>query len=178
MEMTPFKLKGVIEIERKTKTLMISTVVVLAILSGIAFMAYANGNGVTDDTSTTTTDVPWYCIDQYYNNTRPCFGRRGFGGGRGGFGPITVSEEYKENVLNITENDTDVQALLAEGYNVTGVRPMISTTVGADGTIITKATTAIVSLQNDTTGWALAWVDVEQAKVTKIQVLTITTIEK
>jgi hypothetical protein len=166
----------VIEIERKTKTLMISAVLVLAVLSGIALMAYANE--ATNDTSTTTTDVPWYYIDQYYNNTRPCFGWRGFGGGRGGFGPITVSEEYKDNVLNITESDTDVQALLAEGYNITGVRPIISTTVEGDGTVITKATTAIVSLQKDTTGWALAWVDVEQAKVAKIQILTITTIEK
>jgi len=157
------------------KTLMVSAALVLAVLSGIALMAYANG--ATNDTSTTT-DVPGYYINQNYNNTRPCFGRRGFGGGRGGFGPVTISEEYKENVLNITEGDTDVQALLAEGYNITGVRPIISTTVEADGTVTTKATTAIVSLQKDTTGWALAWVDIEQAKVTKIQILTVATIEK
>jgi len=155
---------------------MVSTALVLAVLSGIAWMAYANG--AANDTSTTTTDAPWYYIDQHYNNTRPCFGRRGFGGGRGGFGPITVSEEYKENVVNIAQSDTDVQALLAEGYNITGVRPIISAMVEADGTVTTKATTAIVSLQKDTTGWALVWVDVEQAKVTKIQILTITTIEK
>jgi len=167
----------VIEIERKTKTLVISIALALAVLSGIALMAYANANGGTDDTNTTTNGT-WYHFDQYYNNTRPCFGRRGFGGGRGGFGPITVSEEYKENVLNITESDTDMQALLTDGYNITGVRPIISTTVEADGTVTMKATTAIVSLQKDTTSRALVWVDVEQAKVTRIEILTITVIEK
>jgi hypothetical protein len=166
----------VIEIERKMKTLMISAVVVLAVLSGIAFMTYANG--VANDTSTTTTDVPGYFIDQYYNNTRPCCGRREFGGGGGRGMPITISEEYKDNVLNITEGDTDVQALLTEGYNITGVRPIIGTTVEADGTVTMKATNALVSLQKDTTGRALVWVDVEQAKVTRIEILTITVIEK
>jgi len=152
---------------------MISTVLVLAVLSGIALMVYAN-DGI-DDTSTTT-NVPWNYSDLYNNSTRPFFGRCGFGGGRGM--PITISEEYKDNVLNITESDTDVQALLTEGYNITGVRPIISTTVEADGTVTMKATTAIVSLQKDTTGRALVWVDVEQAKVTRIEILTITVIEK
>ena len=156
---------------------MVSAVLVLAVLSGIALMAYANANGEMNDTSTTTNGT-WYYTNQYCDNTRPCFGRRGFGGRRGGFGPITVSEEYKENVLNITESDTDVQALLTEGYNITGVRPIISTTVEADGTVTMKATTAIVSLQKDTTGRAIVWVDVEHAKVTRIEILTITVIEK
>ena len=170
-----------IDLEGKTKTLMISTVLVLAVLSGIALMAYANG--VMDDTSTgtsTTSNGTWYTMDQYYNSTCPSFGRGGFGGrGRGGRGmDITVSEEYKANVLNITESDSDVQALITEGYNVTGVRPIISTVVAADGTVTMKATTAIVSLEKDTTGRALVWVDVDQAKVTRIEIMTITVIEK
>jgi hypothetical protein len=166
----------VIEIERKVKTLAISVVVVLALLSGIAYMAYANG--ATNDTSTTTKE-PWYYINQYDKTTRPSFGRHGFGGRCGGLGgPITVSQGYKDNVINITKSDSDVQVLLNEGYNITGVRPIISTTVEADGTVTMKATTAIVSLQKDTTGRALVWVDVEQAKVTRIKILTITVIEK
>jgi len=171
----------VIEIERKVKTLAISAAVVLAVLSGIAVVAYANG--VTNDTSTTPNGM-WYYRGLYCNNTCPSFGGRGFGGhgfrgGRGMLGGlITVSEEYKDNVINITESDTDVQALLTEGYNITGVRPIISTMVEADGTVIMKATTAIVSLQKDTTGRALVWVDVEQEKVTRIEILTITVIEK
>jgi len=171
----------VIEIEGKTKTVMTSAVLVLAVLSGIALMAYVNANGLTNDANTTTTDIPWYYIEQNYNNTRPCFGRPGFGGrggGRGGFGPITVSEEYKENVLNITESDSDVQELFSNGYNITGIRPIISATVEADGTVTIKATTAIVMLQQNTTGRALVWVDVAQAKVTRIEIMTITVIEK
>jgi len=156
---------------------MIPTVLVLAILSGIALATYANG--VTNDTSTTA-NVTYNDTAQYCAGARPFFGGRGFGGGFGGGRgmPITVSEEYKDNVINITESDTDVQALLTEGYNITGVRPIISTTVEADGTVTMKATTAIVSLQKDTTGRAFVWVDVEQAKVTRIEILTITVIEK
>jgi len=154
---------------------MISAVLVLAVLSGIAYTVYANGSA---NSTSTATNATWAYSDQYYNETRPFCGRRGFRGGRGGFGPITVSEEYKENVLNIAESDSDVQELLADGYNITGVRPIISTTVEADGTVTMKATTAIVSLQKDTTGRALVWVDVEQAKVTRIEILTITVIEK
>jgi len=161
-------------VERKTKTLMISTLLVLAILSGIAVMAYANE--VTNDTSTESNIMLNY--GDCYGGGRG-FGRRGFGGGHGGwFNTITVSEEYKENVLNITESDTDVQALLNEGYNITGVRPIISATVEADGTVTMKATTAIVMLSKDTTGRASVWVNVEQAKVTRIEILTRTVIEK
>jgi hypothetical protein len=154
---------------------MISTVLVLAILSGIAFMAYANANGVTNDTNTIA-NVTYSDTAQYCAGARPFFGGRGFGGGRGM--PITVSQEYKDNVINITESDTDVQALLTEGYNITGVRPIISTTIGADGTVTMKATSAIVMLSQGTTGRAFVWVDVEQAKVTRIEILTITVIEK
>ena len=155
---------------------MISTVLVLAILSGIAIMAYANG--VTNNTGTTA-NVTWNYSDQYDNSTRPFFGRRGFGGRCGGFGgSITVSQEYKDNVINITEGDSDVQELLADGYNITWIRPIISATVEADSTVTMKATTAIVMLQQNTTGRALVWVNVEEAKVTRIEILTITVIEK
>ena len=102
-----------IGIERKIKTLAISAAVILAVLSGIAVIAYANG--VTNDTNTTPNGM-WYYRDLCCNNTCPSFGGRGFGGRgfRGGHGMlITVSEEYKDNVINIAESDTDVQALLA-----------------------------------------------------------------
>jgi hypothetical protein len=165
----------VIEIERKTRALMISTVLVLAVLSGIALVAYVNANGSANDTSTTTNGM-WYYGDLFGNGPRPFLGPHGFGGRCGG--PISVSQEYKDNVISIAQNDTDVQALLNDGYNITGVRPIISTTVEADGTVTTKATTAIVSLQNDTAGRALVWVDIDQAKVTRIETLTLTVIQK
>jgi hypothetical protein len=41
-----------------------------------------------------------------------------------------------------------------------------------------KATNAIVTLAMNTTGRALVWVNVEQAKVTRIEIVTMTVIEK
>jgi hypothetical protein len=103
------------------------------------------------------------------------FGRRGFGWGGGS---ITVSQEYKDNVINIAQNDSDVQNLLADGYNITDVRPIINTIVEADGTVTMKATTAIVMLSQNTTGRAFVTVNVEEGKVTEIVILTRTVIEK
>jgi hypothetical protein len=179
--------KEVIDVERRTKALMVSAVLALAILSGIAAMVYAN-TGV-GDTNTLLGTINGVTGD---DNSSSCFGF-GFGGHHGGgmegffTGPpggcgrgesITVSQEYKDNVINITESDTDVQNLLAEGYNITGVKPLINTTIEADGTVSMKATNAIVTLTKNTTGRALVWVDIEQAKVTRIEILTMTVIEK
>jgi hypothetical protein len=160
--------------ERKTKTLMISTVLVLAILSGIAAIAYANG--LTNNTSSVTSDLYGYW--GYNNGTCGFPERHGHRGGRGEFMSVTVSQEFKDNVINIMQNDTDVQQLLADGYNITDVRPIISATVEGDGTVTMKATSAIVMLSKDTTGRATVWVDLEQAKVTRIVTLTRTVIEK
>jgi len=93
-------------------------------------------------------------------------------------GFIEVSEEFEENVINIAKNDSDVQNLLADGYNITGVRPIIKAIVEADGDVVMKVTTAIVMLRKDTTGSASVWVNVEEGKVTRIEILTRTVIEK
>jgi hypothetical protein len=167
----------VIELERKTKTLVISAAVVLTVLSTIAAMVYANA--MTNTTSETSDFA--YDYGNFFNGTdmpRGGHGHRG-GCGLGGFGGlVTVSQEYKDNVTNIAKNDSDVQKLIAEGYNITGVRPIISSTVEADGTVTTKATTAIVTMNLNTTGRAFVKVDVTQAKVTKIEIFTKTVIEK
>jgi hypothetical protein len=160
--------------ERKTKTLMISTLLALAALSGIGAIAYANG--LTNNTSSVTSDLYGYW--DYNNGTFGFPGRHGHGGLPGGFMDVTVSQEFKDNVINIMQNDTDVQQLLADGYNITNVRPIISATVEGDGTVTMKATSAIVVLSKDTTSRATVWVDLEQAKVTRIEILTITVIEK
>jgi hypothetical protein len=168
---------GVKEIEKKTKMLMVSTALVLAVLSGIAIMAYANG--AANDTNTNSNAAP--TSDQSFRGMGPIFGGRGFGGGRGGGcggGTITVSQEFRDNVINIAENDSDVQTLITDGYNVTNVRPIITTTVAADGTVTMKATSAIVMLEQGTTGRAAVWVDVEQAKVTRIEIVSMTVIDK
>ena len=160
--------------ERKTKILMGSAVLVLAILSGIAALAYANN--VKGDTSTTATVTS--NDDGYFMG----MGGHGHGTRQGcGMGPwesITVSQEFKDNVINIAKNDTDVQNLLNDGYNITAVRPIISTTIEGDGTVTMKATSAIVMLEKDTTGRASVWVDITEGKVTRIVILTRTVIEK
>jgi hypothetical protein len=166
----------VIDLERKIKILLISTVAALAALSGIAVMAYANGT--TNSTGTTSNVMNGF--GDYGNGTYAPF--RGHGGGCGcGWswgGSITVSQEYKDNVINIAKNDSDVQNLLAEGYNITGVKPIINRTIEADGTVTTKATTAIVTLTLNTTGRAYVKVNVEEAKVTQIAIFTKTVIDK
>ncbi len=113
-------------------------------------------------------------------------GDQGFGGGPGGhrgkFGGFTenmrISSEYNQTVTNILGNDADVQNLISEGYTVMSIRPKIESVIGADGTITTKATTAIVTLQNGTTGYATVGLDITNAKVTQIVILTRTVIDK
>ena len=170
-------------LERKTKILLISTALLVAILSGVAALAYANSTN--SDTNTTTT------TPQFMGNG-PLMGGFGHGGGRGfgcGDNPwmtITVSQAFKDNVINIAKNDTDVQNLLNQGYNITNVKPLINATVEADGTVTMKATSAVLTLlQTETTtgnttvtGRALVWVNIDQAKVTRIVTMTRTVIEK
>ena len=184
----------------KKITLAISIAAVVAILAGVAAMAYANSG------TATTVSPPCvecansngadyapasYAVTEKYvtenNETiiRPLpgwFGGRGmglgFGRGPRGFGYFEVSQAFKDNVINITKADTDVQKLLADGYNVTQVRPNIKAVVGANGTITIKATTATVTLQKDRTGKATVWVNMEASKVTRIEIFTRTVIEK
>jgi hypothetical protein len=178
--------KEVIKMERKVKTLMISTVVVLAIFFVVAAMVYANIGVNGADTLAAYTNGMISDENNLANTTNPCGeffggmggppGKHGHGGGFGEF--VTVSQEFKDNVINITESDSDVQTLMVEGYNITEVRPLINATVEADGTVSLKATNAIVTLFQGTTGRATVWVDLEQAKVTRIEILSIKVIDK
>jgi hypothetical protein len=157
----------------RTKALLLLTAVAAAtIISGITLTAYSANNATN-----TNDDYPTWNNEGMM--TPRCGGPHGMMRGRGvGFGYIEVSDEYEANVLNIATNDTDVQALLNEGYNITQVRPIIKTVVEADGTVVAKASTAIVVLVKDTTSHATAMVDLEQGKVTEIVILTRTVIEK
>jgi hypothetical protein len=109
----------------------------------------------------------------------------GFGGpcgpnglGRfGEFGAIQVSSDFTQNVTNIASNDSDVQNLFNQGFNITSVRPIISTTIDGNGNVVTKATTADITMLS-ATGRALVVVDLNQAKVTKIVTITMTEINK
>ena len=150
----------------KNKALILLSVVALAaILSSVYFTVYAD-----DATDATDTGI---------GSTMMFGGRRGgMRGGGGPFGSIEVSEEYKAKVISIAESDSDVQGLLADGYNVTGVRPIIKTVVDANGDVTMKATSAIVMLEKGTTGHASVWVNLDEARVTRIEILTRTVIEK
>jgi len=115
-----------------------------------------------------------------------CF--NGFGGGprgrgehagfmMGGMGNVQVSEEYTAVVKSILNNDTDVQNLVNQGYNVTEVNPIIKTVIEADGTVATKASTAVVLMQG-TSGFATVKVDVTNQAVMEIVTITRTVIDK
>jgi hypothetical protein len=163
--------KEVTNIDRSKTLILLTMVAVAAILGGIVLTTYAAGSG--EESSNGFSE--WI-------NGRMMPGTRGWsrGGlrGRRGYGFVEVSEEFEENVINIAKNDSDVQELLDDGYNMTGVRPIIKAVVEADGNVVTKATSAIVMLEKDTTSHASVWVDLEEAKVTKIVILARTVIEK
>ena len=173
-------------LERKVKLLIVSTVLVLAILSAAAVMVYANGivNGI-NGTSAESGITPNYNFMLNYSgcpNGGPGFGRRGFGWAGGN---ITVSQAYNNTVIGIAKNDSNVQNLLVEGYSITEVRPIISAVIGANGSVTMQATTAIVVLENTSANAttsisdrAFVTVSVQEGKVTKIEILTRTVIEK
>ena len=149
---------------------MLSVVALIAIASSAVLTVYATDSGETSSNGL----AGWFNWMGLGTRGRP--GGWRCGGGR--YGLVEVSEEYKEKVINIAKNDPDVTNLINDGYNVTGVRPIITTKVDAEGNVVTKATNAIVMLQKDTTSRASVWVDLEEEKVTKIAIFTMTVIEK
>jgi len=102
----------------------------------------------------------------------------GHGGFMDGMNSIEVSSEYTANVTAILNNDTDIANLTSQGYNVTSINPIVKNVIQGGGAIATQASTAIVILQNSTSGYATAYVDLSQAKVTQIVIITRTVINK
>jgi len=169
-------------VNRKITALaLLSVVAFAAVIGGFLLTTQAADTTATADANTANTatiTVDSNCSDVLgWNFGGMGFGRRGFGG-FGGFGPVEVSSEFEQNVTNIAKSDTDVQNLLAEGYNITSVRPVIKNVVDANGYVTTKATSAIVMLQKDTSGRAAVLVNLDEGKVTRIVILTRTVIEK
>lgn len=179
-------------VNRKITALALLTIVAFAAVMGGLLMttkAAADTTTTTDANTSSTANITVdnNCSDAVgWNFGGMGFGRHGFGGGHGGgpmgafgdFGHVEVSAEFEQKVTDIAKNDTDVQNLLAEGYNITAIRPIIKSVVDADGYVTTKATSAIVMLQKDTSGLASVSVNIEEAKVTEIVVLTRTVIQK
>ncbi len=182
-------------INRKIVGLTLLTIVALAaVMGGVLLTTQATDmNDTTETTAENTTTVTtgdscsvvsdWNIGGMGFGGPR--FGGRSSNGHRGGFGgfgsgllPVEVSAEFEEKVINIAKSDTDIQQLLDEGYNVTRVMPIVKTIIDGDGNVVTKATSATLMLEKDTTGRAIVSVDLTQEKVTQIVILTRTVIEK
>jgi len=182
---------------RKIKVLALLSVILVATIAASLVLAMQStakadsNNAVASDAESTLSSINATNIGGFFMNGDMGFGGprgmgRGFGdfGGNlssaimpGGFGSIQVSSDFTQNVTNIAKSDSDVQNLLNQGYNITSVRPVISTVVDGNGNVVTKASTVDVILQS-TTGRAFVVVDLDQAKVTKIVTLTVTEIDK
>jgi hypothetical protein len=163
------------EINKKNSALILLTLVAFAsLLGGVLVTIHASDANSTDSNVTTATiGNLGLGLGETFGSC-PRFSRHGIGG----FGAIEISSEYNQTVTNIAENDSDVQNLIAQGYVINGVRPIVKNVVDGQGIVTTKATTAIVVLTKDTSGYARALVDIDQSKVTEIVILTRTVIQK
>lgn len=173
-------------IERKTIALtliMLTALTTIGALTATSFATDTTSDTSSADVESQTNEVPFLGMPDLMLNEQGFGGGPGCRGGPRGGGPrgmasIELSTEYTEAVNSILEADTDVQTLIAEGYNVTSIRPIIKNVVEADGSIVTGATTAVVKLVNGTSGYAVVNVDVSQAAVNQIVIFTRTVIDK
>ena len=180
---------------RKTTAISLILLTTLAAAVGAltltAFAATDTNSTTTDTNTAVTTDTNQYVNQLQFdgNLMMDSQGFGGFGGGLGGHGGhgggfmggmanIEVSAQYTTNVNTILNNDTDVQNLISQGYNVTSINPIVKNVIQGDGTLITQATTAIVTMQNGTSGYATVKVDVANSTVTQIVTITRTVIDK
>jgi len=178
----------------KIKVLILISISVAAVIAGslIALQSTVKANttnGVASDVASSpsaTSNWPFF-MNGYvgFGGTREMgrgFGRFGgpmmFGGnqseviGPRGFGAVQVSSAFTQNVTSILNSSSDVQSLISQGYNVTSIRPIITTSIDGNGNVVTQATNADVVLQG-TSGRALVVVSLTEQKVTKIVTTTI-----
>ncbi len=160
--------------DRRNTLMLLSLVAVAAVIGSTVLTVYAADNGEEISNGF----AGWFNGRMRLNEEGTCGGGRGGRRGGGPYGFVEISAEYNQTVINIAESDSDVQNLLAEGYSISAVRPIIKSVVQADGSVVTKATSAVVMLEKNTTGRAAVYVDVTNGKVTKIVILTMTVIEK
>ena len=103
---------------------------------------------------------------------------RGLGQRLGRYGSFEASEEFRAKAIAIAEIDPDVQGLLADGYGITRVIPVIKSMVDANGDIARKAVKAVVLLRKgDSKSFATVWVDLNAESVTRIVTLTRTVVK-
>jgi hypothetical protein len=177
----------------KTKALSLLTVVAFAAIAGSLIYAMqstvkADNTSVASDAETTSSAVTspndnFTCNSDFMGFRGQGMMNRGFGGmepkgmGHNGMDDIQVSADFTANVTNIANSDSDVQNLLNQGYNITSIHPVVTTTIDGNDNVVTKASTADLTLIG-TNGRAFVVVDLTQARVTKIVTLTMTEIDK
>lgn len=180
--------------DNKIKVLTLITIVIAAAVGAslvFALQTTAKADSTNNNIASDVSQPVVSSVNQTVDNSSAPFlfgdmrfgGPRGFGaefgrrGGPMGFGQLQVSSDFTANVTNIAKNDSDVQNLLTQGYNITSIRPIITTSIDGSGNVVTKATNADLTLLG-TNGRALVVVDLSQNKVTKIVTLTMTEIDK
>ncbi len=181
----------------KTKASVLLSIMVVGAVAGVIVFAIqptANANAINSIADDVETTPSLSAINATNNGLIGFGGFRGpimmgmdhiFGGGHramqrgfGEFGAIQVSSDFTANVTNIAQSDSDVQTLLTQGYNITLIRPVITTTVDGNGNIVTKASTADMTLLGNNGSRAFVVIDLTQAKVTKIITIAMTEINK
>jgi len=180
---------------RKTTAISLILLTTLAAAVGaltITTFAAADTNSTIINAGTAVTSDTSQYANQMQFDGNMMMDSQGFGGfsggprGHGGHGGefmgnianIEVSSEYTANVNTILNNDTDVQNLISQGYNVTSINPIVKNVIEGNGTLAAKATTAIVMMQNGTSGYATINVDVANSQVTQIVTINRTVIDK
>jgi|WetSurMetagenome_2_1015567.scaffolds.fasta_scaffold11153_4 hypothetical protein len=180
--------------DKKLKVLTLFTIIIAATIGAtlvFAMQPTANADSTNSNIASDVSQPALSSVNQTVNNASAplLFGHMRFGGPRGfgsdfgrsggpmGFGQLQVSSDFTTNVTNIAKNDSDVQNLLSQGYNITSIKPIITTSIDGNGNVVTKATNADLTLKG-TNGRALVVVDLTQNKVTKIVTLTMTEIDK
>ena len=175
--------------ENRTKVLALLTIVIAAAVGAslvFALQPTVKAESTTGSIASDVSQPTMFSVNQTTDDASApfIFGHMRFGGpdmcrgfGSGGFGAVQVSSDFIANVTNIDKNDSDVQNLLSQGYNITSIRPIITTAIDGNGTLTTKAATAELTFYA-TNGRAHVVVDLSQAKVTKIVTITRTEIDK
>ncbi|MCW4024161.1 MAG: hypothetical protein NWF01_03905 [Candidatus Bathyarchaeota archaeon] len=152
----------------KSKALLILSLMAIATVATSMVFAL-DSTTQTDDTTTTPSGMPDFAPAMMDNSTMGM--RMGPGcHGQGGPGQMEVSDEYTAKATDIASSDSEVIALLDQGYNITAVHPIITTVVDADGNVTLKATAADVVLQG-TEGRVLVTVNIAEGTVTNITTL-------
>lgn len=178
--------------DKKIKVLTLLTIILAAAFGGslvFALQSTVKADSTNNNIASDVAQPALSSVNQTVDNASVPFighmhfvGTRGFGefgkfGCSARFGQIQVSSDFTANITNIAKNDSDVQNLLTQGYNITSIRPIIITNIDGNGNLVTKATAADLILlgSNDK---AFVVVDLSQNKVTKIVTLTMTEIDK